>query len=182
MVVRPGFFLAFAVSRKFSSPLSLGRLLPVYSTPNHSRRYLFMSASQAVSNLDQNKRLVSRWFHEVWNEGRRDTIAELFAHDGVMYDGTTVIRGPAEFEGFYDRLRAQFSQFHISPVLVLAEGDLACIHWNASFKHTATDKPAHITGTSIVRVKDGRFVEAWQNWDAAGLAAQLSGQPPPALF
>ena len=29
-------------------------------------------------------------------------------------------------------------------------------------------------GISIVRVKDGRFIEAWQNWDAAGLAAQLS--------
>jgi predicted SnoaL-like aldol condensation-catalyzing enzyme len=141
-----------------------------------------MSASQPVSNLDQNKRLVVRWFHEVWNQGRRDTIAELLAPDGVIYDGPTAIRGPAEFEAFYDRLRAQFSDFHISPVLVLAEGDLACIHWNSSLKHTASSKPAHITGTSIVRIKDGRFVEGWQNWDAAGLAAQLSDEPPKPLF
>jgi predicted SnoaL-like aldol condensation-catalyzing enzyme len=141
-----------------------------------------MTASEAVATLDQNKRLTIRWFHEVWNHGRRDIIAELLAPDGVIYDGATAIRGPAEFEAFYDRLRAQFSEFHISPVLVLAEGDLACIHWNASFKHTATDKPAHITGTSIVRIKDGRFVEAWQNWDAAGLSAQLSGEPAKALF
>ncbi len=134
-----------------------------------------MSASpQSITTLEQNKQLAVRWFEEVWNQGNRDAIAKLFAPDGVLYDGSTVIRGPAEFEAFYDRLRAQFSDFRISPVILVAEGDLACIHWNASFKQTSSDKPAHVTGTSIVRIKDGRFVEAWQNWDAASLAAQLA--------
>ena len=134
-----------------------------------------MSASpQTITALEQNKQLTIRWFEEVWNQGDRDAIARHFAPDGVLYDGSAVIRGPAEFEAFYDRLRAQFSDFRILPVIVLAEGDLACIHWNATFKHTATGKPAHITGTSIARIKDGRFVEAWQNWDAASLAAQLA--------
>ena len=141
-----------------------------------------MSASHALTSLDQNKQLVIRWFEEVWNKGNRNTIAQLLAHDGVIYDGATAIRGPAEFEKFYDRLRAQFSNFKISPVLVLAEGDLACIHWFCVSKHNATGKTTQITGTSIVRIKDGRFVEAWQNWDAAGLAAQLSDQPPAPLF
>ena len=70
-----------------------------------------MSASPAVSTLDQNKQLVIRWFEEVWNQGNRDTIAQLFAPDGVIYDGATAIRGPAEFEKFYDRLRAQFPEY-----------------------------------------------------------------------
>jgi predicted SnoaL-like aldol condensation-catalyzing enzyme len=142
-----------------------------------------VSASpQPIATLDQNKQLVIRWFHEVWNQGRRETIAQLLAPDGVIYDGATAIRGPAEFERFYDRLRTQFSEFCISPVLVLAEGDLACIHWFSEFKHNASGKRAQITGTSIVRIKDGRFAEAWQNWDAAGLAAQLSGETPAPLF
>jgi predicted SnoaL-like aldol condensation-catalyzing enzyme len=141
-----------------------------------------MSASPAASTLDQNKQLTIRWFEEIWNQGNRDIIPQLFAQDGVIYDGSTIIRGPAEFERFYDRLRAQFSHVKISPVLVLAEGDLVCIHWFCEVKHAATGKSAHITGTSIVRVKDGRFVEAWQNWDESGLAAQLSGQPANPLF
>jgi predicted SnoaL-like aldol condensation-catalyzing enzyme len=141
-----------------------------------------MSASQTITSLDQNKQLVIRWFEEVWNKGNRDTIAQLFAPDGVVYDGATMIRGPQEFEKFYDRLRAQFSNFKISPVLALAEGDLVCVHWFSEVKHIATGKVAHITGTSIVRIRDGRFVEAWQNWDAAGLASQLSGQPSPQLY
>jgi predicted SnoaL-like aldol condensation-catalyzing enzyme len=140
-----------------------------------------MSAS-AVTSLDQNKQLVIRWFEEVWNQGNRDTIAQLFAPDGILHDGDRIIRGPAEFEKFYDRLRAVFSNFKISPVLALAEGDLACVHWFSECKHIATGKNVQITGTSIVRIKDGRFVEAWQNWDAAGMAAQLSSEPPVQLF
>ena len=141
-----------------------------------------MSASQTITSLDRNKQLVIRWFEEVWNKGNRDTIAQLFAPDGVFYDGATLIRGPLEFEKFYDRLRAQFSNFKISPVLALAEGDLVCVHWFSELKHNATGKVAQITGTSIVRIRDGRFVEAWQNWDAAGLAAQLFGVPPSQLY
>ena len=133
-----------------------------------------MSASPTISALEQNKQLIVRWFDQVWNHGNRDAIAQLFAADGVLYDGAAVIRGPAEFEHFYNNLRAQFSNFHVTPVLLVAEGDLVCMHWTASFKHTPSDKPAQITGTSIARVKDGKFVEAWQNWDAAGLAAQLT--------
>jgi len=84
-----------------------------------------MSASpQSITTLEQNKQLAVRWFEEVWNQGNRDAIAKLFAPDGVLYDGSTVIRGPAEFEAFYDRLRAQFSDFRISPVILVAEGDL----------------------------------------------------------
>lgn len=141
-----------------------------------------MSASHSVTTLDQNKQLVIRWFEEVWNQGNRDTIAQLFAPDGVLYDGDRIIRGPAEFEKFYDRLRAVFSNFKISPVLALAEGDLACVHWFSECKHNATGKTAHVTGTSIVRIKEGRFVEAWQNWDAAGMGAQLADHPPTPFF
>jgi hypothetical protein len=33
-----------------------------------------------------------------------------------------------------------------------------------------------------VRVENGVFAEAWQNWDAASLGAQLNGQPPAPLW
>src|SRR5262249_38521641 len=131
------------------------------------------SSPQAAVSLEQNKQLILRWFDEVWNNGNRDAICQLFAVDAVLYDGMTLIRGPMEFEHFYDGLRDQFSDFHVTPVILLAEDDLVCMHWTASFKHTASGKPAQITGTSVARVKNGKFVEAWQNWDAAGLELQL---------
>jgi predicted ester cyclase len=56
------------------------------------------------------------------------------------------------------------------------------VHWSAEFRQTVTGKPVKITGTSLVRVENGVFTEAWQNWDSAGLAAQLSGQTAASLF
>ncbi len=133
-----------------------------------------MSSAPASSSLEANKALVVRWFEEVWNQGRRETIGELFAEDGVIHDGDNNYRGPKEFRDFQDVLHAQFSKFSIRPTVLLAEGDLVCMHWSADFVQTATGKPVHLTGTSVVRVRDGQFVEAWQNWDAAGLAAQIA--------
>lgn len=120
-----------------------------------------MSAS-AVTSLDQNKQLVIRWFEEVWNQGNRDTIAQLFAPDGILHDGDRIIRGPAEFEKFYDRLRAVLSNFKISPVLALAEGDLACVHWFSECKHIATAKtcrspvPPSSVSRTAVSLKPGK--------------------------
>jgi predicted SnoaL-like aldol condensation-catalyzing enzyme len=132
-----------------------------------------MSATGAQSVLAQNKALVLRWFKEVWNEARFETVAELFAPDGVIHDGPATFRGPQEFAGFYHGLRAQFSDFSIQPVVTLAEDDLVCVHWSADFRHTESGKPLHVSGTSVVRIANGQFVEGWQNWDSAGLEAQL---------
>jgi predicted SnoaL-like aldol condensation-catalyzing enzyme len=137
-----------------------------------------MSHGNAQLALEGNKALVLRWFDEVWNQGRRETIKELFAAQGVLHDGVSTYRGPEEFTAFYEKLRAQFSKFSIRPIVSLAEGDHACVHWSAEFVHTESGTPVRITGTSVVRVSDGQFVEAWQNWDAAGLAAQLSRGSP----
>jgi hypothetical protein len=85
---------------------------------------------------------------------------------------------PEEFTRFYDKLRAEFSKFSIRPIVSLAEGDLACVHWTVECVHTASGTPVRLTGTSVVRISNGQFVEAWQNWDAAGLAAQLPSESP----
>jgi predicted SnoaL-like aldol condensation-catalyzing enzyme len=133
-----------------------------------------MSTPQAQTTTEQNKQIILRWFEEVWNQGRRETIAELYAPEGVLHDGAAIYRGREDFHRFYDELRSQFSKFQVKPIISLAEGDLVCLHWSAAFCHTLSDKALRITGTSVVRIKDGRFVEAWQNWDQADLAAQLA--------
>ena len=132
-----------------------------------------MSSAQPVSSEENAKHLVVRWFEEVWNQGRRETIAELLPAGSILHDGSIDITGPAEFMQFYNSLHAQFSDFRITPGISLAEGDLISMRWSADFKDKATGKPLHTTGISIVRVENGVFAEAWQNWDAAGIADQL---------
>jgi predicted SnoaL-like aldol condensation-catalyzing enzyme len=137
---------------------------------------VFMSAAQSISSEANAKQLVNRWFEEVWNQGRRETIFELFPAGRVIHDGSIDITGPEEFIRFYDSLHAQFSDFRMTPVVCFADGDLVCLRWSAAFREKASGKPLHITGTSIVRVENGAFAEAWQNWDAAGVEAQLKTQ------
>ena len=38
-------------------------------------------------SADENIQLMRRWFQEVWNEGRMETIYELLSPDGVAHTG-----------------------------------------------------------------------------------------------
>jgi predicted ester cyclase len=132
------------------------------------------SAAHPLSSSEQNKTLVKRWFEEVWNQSRREVIAELFPAEAVLHEGSTQIRGPQEFERFHDAIREQFSDIQITPGIALSEGDLVSIRWIIDCRDKASGKRLTTSGISIARIKDGRFFEAWQNWDQAGIAAQLS--------
>jgi steroid delta-isomerase-like uncharacterized protein len=129
-----------------------------------------------------NRDLAVRWFEEVWNQGRRDAVEEMLSPDAVVHDGPVDSRGPAGFYAFYDRMHAAFSDVRIKPDITLVEGDLVCIRWTATMKHTgdglgmpATGKAVQITGTSIIRVAGGKLVEGWQNWDMLGMIEQIRG-------
>lgn len=98
---------------------------------------------------DQQKNTVTRWFQEVWNEKRRETIEELMPLHCVIHDGASDIRGPAEFRLFEAGLRAQFSDIHVTTHEVISEGDLACLRWSAIMHHIATGKQLHTTGMSL---------------------------------
>jgi predicted SnoaL-like aldol condensation-catalyzing enzyme len=134
------------------------------------------AASHPVTTLEQNKALIVRWFEEVWNQSRRESIFEMLPEGTVIHDGPRQYRGPKEFAVFYDTLQSQFSGIKITPIVSLAEGDLVCLHWSCVAHHKATGKSTEITGTSVIRVHEGRVAEGWQNWDAAHLFTQLTGQ------
>src|SRR5882762_9551328 len=66
--------------------------------------------------MQQNaKELVHRWFDEVWNQGREETIDELFG-DGVAYglgESDVTIAGPEEFKVFFRTMRSTFPDLRI---------------------------------------------------------------------
>jgi predicted ester cyclase len=121
-----------------------------------------------------------RWFEEVWNKKRREAIAELMDPDALLHEGGETSRGPEGFYPFFDRMQASFSRMHITVEDTIAEQDRLCIRWACSMDHTGdglgmapTGKTLQTTGISIVRLKDGKAVEAWQNWDMLGLLQQI---------
>ena len=62
------------------------------------------------------KNTVVRWFEEVWNQGKREAIDEMFPVECVLHDGRAEYRGPEEFKRFYDGLQAQLSDIRVTPL------------------------------------------------------------------
>jgi predicted SnoaL-like aldol condensation-catalyzing enzyme len=128
------------------------------------------------------EKLVARWFEEVWNQSRREAIDEMFPEDCVLHDGGVDLHGPAQFKVFYDALRTQLSEVRVTPLETISEGDMVCTRWSCTAKQSSTGKHLEITGMGIVRFKDGRFAEAWQNWDQYGMLQQLDATTPKSFF
>ena len=134
---------------------------------------------------DHHKQILIRWFDEVWNKGHREVIDEMISPDCVIHDGEGTSTGPEGFKPFFDRMHVIFSNFHVTPHEVLAEGDLACLRWSVTIRHSgeglgmpASGKDVRATGMSMVRFKEGKFVEAWQNWDMLGIMQQINQDGP----
>ena len=106
----------------------------------------------------------------------------MFPEDCVLHDGNSEYRGPDEFKRFYDALRSQLSDVRVTPLEAFSADDMVCMRWSSTATHTATGKPLQVTGISILRFKDGRFVEAWQNWDQYSFHQQLQETTPKSFF
>ena len=123
----------------------------------------------------------ARWFEEVWNKSRREAIDEMFPEDAVLHDGQNEYRGPEQFKLFYDALRAQLSDVQVTPLETISEGDIVCTRWSSTAKHSSTGKQLEVSGMSLLRFENGRFVEGWQNWDQYGMVQQLERKAPEAF-
>ena len=134
-------------------------------------------------SVEENVKLMRRWFQEVWNERNTQTINELVAPNAVTFgqleDGQP-LRGAAGFAAFAGRILGAFTEIHFVVEDVFGAGDKGVARWSATMTHSgddlgmpATGKQVRLTGISVVRVSDGKFVEGWDNWDQLGLMKQL---------
>jgi steroid delta-isomerase-like uncharacterized protein len=124
--------------------------------------------------------IIHRWFEEVWNRGREDAIDEMMSEDTVTHGLEAEIRGPAAFKPFYRKFRAAFPDMRITVEDVLVDGDMIAARCSVTGTHTgpglpvpAGGKPANFTGMCIARVKDGKLIEGWNNFDFLSLYRQI---------
>ncbi len=133
---------------------------------------------------EENRALVDRWFEEVWNQGRADAIDELLADHaishGLLDESGKEIDTAAAFKHFYGRFREAFSDVVVTVEDTIAEGDKVVARYRLRARHTgdtlgvaATHKPIEYAGMGIVRIQDGKIVEAWNCFDDIGLYKQI---------
>lgn len=134
--------------------------------------------------LEENKQVVQRWFEEVWNKGRAAAIDELFAEDGIAHgladESGAPLLGPAAFKEFHQKFRGAFPDIVVTIEDAVAEGDMVAarcsvraVHAGDDLGFAATQKPMEITGMTMVRIRDGKIVEGWNNFDFMSMFRQL---------
>ena len=143
-----------------------------------------------MATAEQNKALTRRWFDEVWNQGREETIDELAAPDVTMHglgDGGGDVRGPDGFRPFWHRFREAFPDLRITIDDLLADGDktaarvtLIGTHRGPGIGVPPSGRPVRMSAMVIARWQGGRLVEGWNELDAAGLMRQIGAAPPAA--
>ncbi len=132
----------------------------------------------------ENVALVRRWFEEVWNKGRAEAIDEMFAEDGVAHGLSDAsgqpLRGTAGFHLFQRSFREAFPDIEVVVEDVIAEGDkvaalcsVQATHQGDTLGFAATNRPVEIGGMTFLRVRDGKIVEAWNNFDFMALFVQI---------
>jgi steroid delta-isomerase-like uncharacterized protein len=134
-------------------------------------------------SADENIQLMRRWFQEVWNEGRIETVHELFAPDGVargQRGAESEIRGPEEFVKFVREIRGAFPDIKVQVEDVFGAGDKVVLRWSGTMTHTGdalgispTGRTVRSRGITIARFADGKVVEGWDNWDQLGMLEQI---------
>ena len=131
-----------------------------------------------------NKEIVRRVLEDIWEDpGVAD---ELVSSDYVGYDPAQPepIRGP---QGVKENARQYRDAFEGARIIVkdqIAEGDTVASRWEGRGRHTGelmgiapTGKDVVVEGQNFTRVKDGKIVEEWSNWDTLGMLQQIGAVP-----
>ncbi len=139
----------------------------------------------SLEELEINKGLVHEFFVTAWEQRDFELIDEKIPADAKDYSPLGSGEGPESFKGIIgmfhdamDDITAEGSE--------MAEGDLVTHFWKISGTHSKgaifgvqpTNKDLVLTGTTTVRVKDGKIVARWSQLDMFGFMQQLGVIPP----
>lgn len=127
--------------------------------------------------------LATRWFEEVWNEGRLETVDELMGPGCVMHDASVAsqeVSDPAEFKALVETYRRAIPDIHYEIVEAFGEGDRCVLrivitgtHSGEGLEVAPTQRPLRVTGMALGHWREGRLVEGWNNFDLLSFYAQI---------
>ncbi len=129
-----------------------------------------------MSKQDDNKAVVGRWFTEFWGKDvNLAVVDEIAAADMLLkYSLHAPRRGRDDIKAFMTSFRAAFPDLNFwGAADLIAEGDYVVGQWEGGGTHTgpafkdflvgslpaATGRKMRFTGTTVLKVIDGRIAE-----------------------
>jgi steroid delta-isomerase-like uncharacterized protein len=131
-----------------------------------------------------------RWFEEVWNQKRTETIHELLTEESVCQSEAGILKGPGPFrEQVHAPFLHAFPDLQVTVEGTVAEGDQVVVRWRATGTHTGegmglapTGRRVSFRGMTWIRCREGKMMEGWDCWNQTGLFRALQeGQASPSV-
>jgi predicted ester cyclase len=146
--------------------------MPQSSDPDQPRQ----EEKCTMSNAEENKAIVARWFADFWGKKcNLDVVDELAAPDMLLqYSLHAPRRGRTDIKAFMSGFREAFPDLNFwGAADLIAEGDHVVGRWEGGGTHTgpafadflvgslpaATGRSMRFTGTTVLRLKDGKILE-----------------------
>lgn len=129
-----------------------------------------------MSREENNKAIVGRWFTDFWGKTCNLNIVDEIAAPGMLlqYSLHAPRKGQADIKAFMIDFRKAFPDLNFwGTADLIAEGDYVVGRWEGGGTHTgpafndfligslpaATGRKMHFTGTTVLKLKDGKIVE-----------------------
>lgn len=131
---------------------------------------------------DENKNIARKLMEEGWNKGRLDVVDQIMSprcrfHDPVF---PSLTEGSENYKQHMQTSRSGFPDLNFTIEDTIAERNEVVLHWRARGTHRgpflgmqATNKVGDVSGTSILRIENGKITECWSDWNLLTLMEQL---------
>ena len=135
-----------------------------------------MQTSNGLSKEEINKAIVGKWFSSFWGENCDLSVVDELASPNMLlqYSLHEPRKGHEDIKAFMTDFRAAFPDLKFGGAAdLIAEGDYVVGRWEGGGTHTgpafsdflagslpaATGRKMHFTGTTVLRLKNGKIVE-----------------------
>ena len=135
-----------------------------------------MQTSNGLSKEEINKTIVGKWFSSFWGENCDLSIVDELASPDMLlqYSLHEPRKGHEDIKAFMTDFRAAFPDLKFGGAAdLIAEGDYVVGRWEGGGTHTgaafsdflagslpaATGRKMHFTGTTVLKLKNGKIVE-----------------------
>src|SRR5213596_2460992 len=127
-------------------------------------------------SIEENKAVVGRWFTEFWGKDFNPAVVDELAHPDIRFEYSmhAPLRGRGQVRAFAETFREAFPDLNFwGTADLIAEGDYVVGQWEGGGTHTgpafsdflmgslppATGRKMHFTGTTVLRIQNGKITQ-----------------------
>jgi len=146
-----------------------------------------MQLATEADVIVRNRRLVTRYFEEVWNQGRIDVLDELIAADYINHSSSLPDPrpGPVDLKPIVEEMRRAITDLHYEILDMAVMADKVAAHVRVTGTHTGTlfgmaphGGKIDVKQMQFEWIRDGKIVRHWRITDDLSLLRQIGQLRP----